>query len=188
MVTERREQKPDHTGSDAEVVDALIPRRGQITKFDLLRWRRGEAYGVPSRSRRVPWRWAAPAGLFLGILTAWPDIVGGARGDIIATKFILASGVSFFFLSHLKQTAFWTAGISGAGLVFALATQVTQFLRTDRWDSWRVGDFVAVELVTESERIGLSGWFLDRDLLVVLLVVAVVMAALGAISHRLRSP
>lgn len=94
----------DHRSKD--FADEVIRRRGQISVFDLWRQRRGRG-PAPEKPGGHYWWIAATVSLLAGFAAEWSDIAGGARLDVIATKWMVISGVIFFVLIKFRTMAKW---------------------------------------------------------------------------------
>ncbi|MDA0238536.1 MAG: hypothetical protein O3A84_00735 [Proteobacteria bacterium] len=95
-------EKPKNDG----FVDEVIRRHGQINIFDIRRHARGRGPAREEPGGRY-WTIAATVSLLAGFVFEWPDIAGGARFDVIATKWMVFSGMTFFVLMKIKPILSW---------------------------------------------------------------------------------
>lgn len=99
-------EKPESDG----FVDDVIRRRGQINIFDIRRHARGRG-PAPQKPGGRYWTIAATVSLLAGFAFEWSDIAGGARFDLIATKWMVFSGVTFFVLMKMKPVLVRITGV-----------------------------------------------------------------------------
>ena len=104
---------------------------------------------------------------------AWSDIAGGARGDVIATKWLVASGVTYFLLIRLTAALLWTATISAIAGLAGLGWKAYGWYETGSWLPWRIGDVFVSDLISA------RAWFLERDAVAGFLVLAIATGSAG---------
>ena len=163
-----------------EFVDDVARRWGQINIFDIRRRAAAKRRGAePSTSSRT-WRVIAVLSLFAGLAAAWSDIAGGARGDVIATKWLVASGVTYFLLIRLTAALLWTATISAIAGLAGLGWKALGWYETGNWLPWRMGDLFVSDLVSA------PGWFLETDAVAGFLVLAIAAGSAGLALRQLQ--
>lgn len=162
----------DKQSSD-DFVDDVARRWGQINIFDIRRKAAAKRRGAepPTSSRR--WRVIAVVSLLAGLAAAWSDIAGGARGDVIATKWLVASGVTYFLLIRLTAALLWTATISAIAGLAGLGWKAYGWYETGSWLPWRIGDVFVSDLISA------PAWFLERDAVAGFLVLAIATGSAG---------
>ncbi len=95
--------------------------------------------GVDEGTRNRTWYVIFSVSLLIGFWFVWEGIIGGASLIRIVTISIVVSGVVFYFLIRLKQTALWGAGIAAVLAVMITGFEYNQWLDTGAWPAWTIG-------------------------------------------------
>lgn len=113
-------------------------RIGNFSLFNFWRnpgWRLGTSDGPKNRY----WYVASTLSLLIGLIFEWEDIIGGASLTRIVTIWIVVSGVMFYFLIRLKQTAIWSAIIAASTGLIVLGWQIKEWFSLGVWPGWDLG-------------------------------------------------
>lgn len=99
------------------------------------------------------WYLISTVSLFIGLLFEWEDIIGGASLLRIITIWIVVSGVVFYFLIRLKQTAFWCAILAALASLSVLGLEIKNWIVEGVWPSWdlkTLADFAGIDYAPDT--------------------------------------
>jgi hypothetical protein len=158
-----------------------IGRRRRNNIFGLRRWRATKLDNADAGLGSRHWWVSATISLLIGFAAVWSDIAGGARVDVIGTRWMVVSGVLFFLLTRLRQTLLWTAAVSGISSALVIGWKVDLRFNTGHWAHQSIRHLLAPDILLIFGDGNGAIWFLNFEPLAALLIIAVTSVSVGLI-------